>query len=259
MDSADQVDADSGADLIEVVDSGLKPYMKGVHHGISFGVVVENTSDQVLKDAKLKVTFRDSDGTDLLAQLAQDNDVDTDELDQWKSVKIPSLAPGAETGFGGHTDIWMSTLYTDEGQLRPDRVDYDEVSIEIDMVSGELWPEDNDKYQFVDISATDVTTFDGVKQKTYLDDTPVTSQSVEYVADLDACGKTANLGSSGVLYDADGAIISGYTKPQPKGQIPFSPDSDVAYGDSDAWGPMDEDFTVDVYPYAAPLKVNLKG
>lgn len=257
MDSAEQVDADSGADPIEVVDSGLKPYREAVYDGVSFGVVVENTSDQVLKDAKLKVTVRDSDGTDLLAQLAQDNDVDTDELDQWKSVKVPSLAPGAETGFGGHTDIWKSVPKNDEGQLRPDRVDYDEVSIEVDMVSSELWPEDNDKYQFVDISATDVTTFDGARRRGTL---TIRSLHRRVLSTWPIWMRAARQRTRGPakLYDADGAIISGYTKPQPKDQIPFSPDSDVAYGDSDAWGPMDEDFTVDVYPYAAPLKVNLK-
>lgn len=270
----EHVDAQQAGDYLEVVDSGVKPYRKiggaqdgmsyeelkndDADEGMTFGYVLKNTSDYVLYGAKLTVHVVDGDGREPLTELKPSvQHVNSDYLDE---VRLPVLFPGQQLGLGGDVESWRGFDFDGDGkEYKPDRVDYDDLRVKVELLDGQWWKPDNDRYVFNKLKASNVD----FKQKVYdgaglySGDRKKSRADTSYTVVSRACKTLEGYGSTGVAYDGDGDIIGGASlSPYPdEGSVywyePGSSDEEVFRF---IHAPMDDGMTIKVFPYAKPSK-----
>lgn len=259
-----KVDPDNDKNKVEVVDSGFKPYPDVGEH-VTFGFVVENTSDMVLRNGVFEVKFIDQNGDNTLDFLRQEPDEAGMPWSFLDSLTFPVVMPGEQSGIGGSSMIWKRTIDPDDGSdsFKPDEIDFDELKMEIDLVSGEWWPVNNDKYRFMtpDVSEVEVDTPKPVSGAAdeYLDGTELTRVDVTYSLDYPGCKRPERgFHSNAVAYDSKGDIVGGrWPIPQDNNDPAFAPGANEGFTIS--WMRVPEDVEdVTVFPYAAPLEVKLK-
>jgi hypothetical protein len=136
--STEPVSAEAVAGAIEVVQTGFTaadasgcrstrdpcpPESVTVSHLVSYGVVIENDSDQVVKDLPIAVAFFDGAGEELLMKEVEDRPVRVARLGPGERTAIGATDPLVDPGAAemrvtvGEPEGWMSPDH--EAALRP--------------------------------------------------------------------------------------------------------------------------------------------
>lgn len=263
--SAQKVDPGSDNGYLEVVDAGFLPAERANgNHVISYGFVVENTSDMVLYDASVSVSFVDGDGKNAFKVFEEDfPDADEYGWGQLKNISIPVVMPGEQAGLGDWVTVWTDLFADESGEIvHPDRPDYEELSVDVSLRSGKLWPVKNDVHQFVQPEALDIELNSGElsssnKDIKYSDGTEMREYMPSHKVDFSGCKETEFYSDTSVLYDSEGNIVGGGRDRVGYTGGTFSPGASEDTHVSPSWGP-EGDLTAEVFQYAKPLPVNVE-
>src|SRR5699024_119804 len=126
-------------------------------HVLSYGIVMENTSDKVLYDATVSVRFQYKDGKNAFEVFEDMPDADQYGWGQLKDIPVPVVMPGEQVGLGDRVTLWTDLFANDSGEvIHPDPPEYDDVSIDVSLNSGEWWPIDNDVHKFLEVKTGDI-------------------------------------------------------------------------------------------------------
>lgn len=159
---------------------------RAVREAVAYAIVVENTSDYVVRDLQLSYRFVDASG----AVVRESARYDADDVPDAEGASIPEIRAGESSAVGG-------TLY-------PESNDVAEVEVELDVV-GELLPADY--YEHTD----EARTYDGDLDVTGIEvgygtvNEPVVTFTVESGRVEPAAPPYAYV----VFRDGDGAIVGG--------------------------------------------------
>ncbi|ADD40158.1 hypothetical protein [Stackebrandtia nassauensis] len=249
---------------LKLVDSGFTPFdkgpVKGAAEDLSFGYLLKNTSEYVLYNADIDVSFKDANGDDPTALLKKsDQRENASVLD---SVNIPVIFPGQTVGMGSSIAIW-----TEHGEdpetgepVDLEKIDYDKLTLDIDMASGQWWEPSNDKLDFTRVAAKSVDVVDSESSEhEYLDGREWLSADIEYLVESKACQDLKAYKPSTVVFDAENKIvggdISGSKGDTGEGGTYRANSDDVRYEVTEL---LPEGGAVKVYPYARPTKPKLE-
>lgn len=247
---------------LKLVDSGLKPYkadtgLSDPEQGVSFGYLLKNTTKYVLYDATIQVRFVDDDGDDPTSMVG--NSKKKNNSQYLDDVPVPVVFPGQKVGMGGLVTTW--TKFVERGEndvVTPDKVDYDELDIEVTVTSGDWWEQDNDEYEFTKATTKNVDVdVEENPDKVYLDGTKANLYNTRYSVDLASCRELRAHTASSLVYNADGEIVGGsISGKDPTSHAYYAPGLNTNNPEDQASGP-EGDSTVKIYSYAQPKAPSL--
>lgn len=248
---------------LKLVDSGFTPFgngpVAGATEDLSFGYLLKNTSKYVLYDAHINVSFTDTAGNDPTSLLQKPDRRDNAQV--LEDVNIPVIFPGQTVGMGSSITIW-SEHGEDPDTGEPtdlEKVDYDKLTLDVEMASGQWWEPKNDKHDFTRVAAKSVNiTGSEPADQEHPDGSEWVSADMEYTVDSGACQTLKAYKPSTVVFDDAGRIvggdISGSKNNDAEGGTYRVDSGDVRHELTES---LPEGGRVNVYPYAHPLKPNL--
>ncbi|ADD44431.1 hypothetical protein Snas_4790 [Stackebrandtia nassauensis DSM 44728] len=177
---------------VEVAEDGVNLAKASDIADVTFGVLVENSSDLVARDVTVKMTLKQKSGPTLR---------NTDGESVVRKSTIPYVMPGKEFGTGEDVRVPI-------GEVE------DAPSVKTEITVGEWWQPNNDVHEFASISATVTNKQDDpddhinvTVDSQYCDDAGVAKAGVIF---RDSAGKII-YGASGFQASSDTAdLISGY-------------------------------------------------
>ncbi|MGH8876496.1 MAG: hypothetical protein ACRD0P_04010 [Stackebrandtia sp.] len=248
----------AGDKWFTVAESGFMPYRQSEYstadEGVSFGYLVENPSEYVLYDARLRVRFETPDGRNPTEHVSES---DRKEKSAFvKDVRLPVLFPGQRAGLGGQVYTWGGSYTDKDGDyIEPEKVDYESLKMTVELVSGEWWKVHNDKYEFGKATGSNTKTTKTQPSEWYFDfeENPGVEADVKFDVDLASCRDHTAYETTLLAYDKDGEIVGGTISDDTGGA--YEPGTE--HGSAQTIDTPGRDLTYKAYPYAKPVKPKL--